>query len=138
MRSRDLNPYVMEHASKPTFWVLGLSIIAFWFATVLSAPKSASNSDHKLFSHHFTKVLTPSFTSRFRKIFTIAIYILILYLQILKGKWGLQANRRLMGKFLGNCPRREAGRRGLSAVIPVLWMFTVLVGISIVGLQVYV
>ena len=43
-----------------------------------------------------------------------------------------------MGKFLGNGPRREAGRRGLSAVIPVLWMFTVLVGFSIVGLQVYV
>jgi hypothetical protein len=41
-----------------------------------------------------------------------------------------------MGKFFGNCPRREAGLWGLSAVIPVLWMFTVLVGFSIVGLQV--
>ena len=41
-----------------------------------------------------------------------------------------------MGKFLGNCPRREAGLRGLSAVIPVVWMFTVLVGYFIVGLQV--
>jgi hypothetical protein len=41
-----------------------------------------------------------------------------------------------MGKFLGNCPRREAGLWGLSAVIPVLWMFTVLVGFPIVGLQV--
>jgi hypothetical protein len=41
-----------------------------------------------------------------------------------------------MGKFFGNCPRREAGLWGFSAVIPVLWLFTVLVGFSIVGLQV--
>jgi hypothetical protein len=38
------------------------------------------------------------------------------------------------GKFFGNCPRREAGLWGLSAVIPVLWMFTVLVGYFIVGI----
>jgi hypothetical protein len=91
----------MEHASKPTFWVLGLSILAFWFATVLSAPKSAPNSDHRLSSHHFTKVLTassPSRTSRFREFFTTAIYILILYLQLPKRQTGFTGKSEVNGE----------------------------------------
>ena len=89
MGSRGLDPYVMEHASKSSFWALGTSIIAFWFATALSAPKSASNPYQKLFSTHFTKVLTQRITSHPRKFTALAIYILILCLQLLEGNWVL-------------------------------------------------
>jgi hypothetical protein len=132
----------MEYASKPSFGALGTSIIVFWFATAVSAPKSASKPYQKLFSIHFTKVLTPRITSRPRKFTALAIYILILCLQLLEGKWVVQTNWRLIWKVHGISAELAArlwilGTWGLSAAILVFWMlFALLVGFFIVSLQI--
>jgi hypothetical protein len=143
MSSDGLDMYVMEHASKSTFWVLAISITCSWFATVFSAPQppSDSNSKSKTLSIRYTKWLTIHLTSHFRKFFAISIYVCVLVLQFLEGWWVLQTNGRLLEKFFSQFPYRAASWPlivvwATSAAMLILFAIaTLLVGIAILSLQ---
>jgi hypothetical protein len=86
--------YVIEHVSKPALGILAVTIIAFWFAMILSAvqPTSESEYSHNRLTTSYVRWLTIHLTSFSRKFPVITTYVFILALRLLEGWWVVQTN----------------------------------------------
>ncbi|KFY53145.1 hypothetical protein V496_07855 [Pseudogymnoascus sp. VKM F-4515 (FW-2607)] len=142
----DLLPRTMvfEHASKPLFWILAIAVIAFWFITVASADPSSFSStpEYNYLPIRFTKWLCPYLTTRRRHVVAASIYVSILGVQLLEGRWVLVTNWRFLQRFLGTFPpMRTTGFMAYAVfscsllVVVGFGLFTIAVGVAIVSLQ---
>lgn len=82
---------VIEPLSQPLFWVLAVFLIAFWLMTVQAAPNTtAITNPSQTWNVVYLKWLEPRLTSSWRKFGALAVYLGILGLQLLEGRWVLQ------------------------------------------------
>ena len=103
----------MECLSRPIFWELAISIPAFWlFSALQTTPENADdgpNAKARIRSNvqlrtNATRWIRPHITSRFRKVVVISAYLVILLLQLLEGKWALQAVGELTETYFNQFP----------------------------------
>ncbi len=144
MVGQATEPEVLEHASKPIFWLLAISILAFWFISV--RPTSTSSPRQIItktqFPIHFTSYIQPYITSLLLRLIFIALYASILVLQLLEGRWVLQTTFRFARAFFETFPAYEETPLWVYAVfltsagiVCSFYLFVVLAGVVIVSTQ---
>lgn len=96
--SYELDMHILEYASRPAFWLIGTSILAWWIAMMIIANSGRSKNEqdkdpepakdkNTVPPSFFTRWLVPHITSHLQKALVLLACLALGYLEILEGYW---------------------------------------------------
>ncbi|CAJ2505733.1 Uu.00g131270.m01.CDS01 [Anthostomella pinea] len=101
-----LDVWALEYTLQLRFWLIGIFIAAFWFATIYQEPSFQDKVGNRPTQPRApyqrgqsTAWLRPYLTSQWRKGAAVLIYLAILSLQLLEGYWIVKMDARMLKKF---------------------------------------
>ncbi|KAL2060894.1 hypothetical protein VTL71DRAFT_8946 [Oculimacula yallundae] len=108
MPEYNLEQNAIEHASTSKFWLFAVSIIAFWIFTAVTPPQPPFVPiTTSQVPFNFTTRIQPFITNPLRRRALVVVYIGILCLQLLEGRWVLKTTFRFAGVFFEAFPTYE-------------------------------